>query len=78
MGFDHTRLPLLHHALDEHSRPLAAFGYDEVICESNDSRFAGRLCEFQGPCLAFAPHFGWKGRVEIATKDSIAEVHLVG
>ena len=78
MGFDPQRLPVIRRAFDPHPRPLVDFDRDQITVCSNDTRFTGQLSEFRGAFLAFAPHFGWKGRVEIATKDSIAEVHLVG
>ncbi len=66
MGFDYKRLPVLCQSLDNsHSPPLAAFGYDEVICKSNDQQFDRPLAQFNGTDLAFKPHFGWKGHVEL-------------
>ena len=51
--------------LDDHPLPLATFGYDEIIARSNDERFDGRLANLSGPGLAFRPHSGWLGHVEI-------------
>ncbi|MBW2595341.1 MAG: DUF362 domain-containing protein [Deltaproteobacteria bacterium] len=66
MGFDYKRLPVLYKSLDNsHPLPLAAFGYDAVICKSNDQQFDRSLDEFGGMSLAFQPHFGWKGHVEL-------------
>jgi len=65
MGFDYMRLPVLRHALDKHSLPIAAFEYSEVICRSNRKQFDRPLYEFDGRSLAFKPHFGWQGHIEI-------------
>jgi hypothetical protein len=65
MGFDYKRLPLLCRVLDDHSMPIARFGYDEVICRSNDQDFNRSLNEFNGMSLSFQPHFGWRGHVEL-------------
>ena len=73
MGFDYRRLPVLHRAMEKHPWALAGFEYDHIVCESNDARFARRLCEFQGSCLAFTPHFGWRGHVEVDLPDPLEE-----
>jgi hypothetical protein len=65
MGFDYKRLPALSQALDNHSLPLAAFEYDEVICKSEGRQFDRPLNEFDGVSLAFKPHFGWQGHIEL-------------
>ena len=65
MGFDYVRLPVLCRALDNHSLPVTAFEYDGVICKSNDPQFDRSLHEFDGMSLAFKPHFGWQGHVEL-------------
>lgn len=65
MGFDYRRLPLVREAFGSHPLPLAAFGPEEVSCASNADEFCGPVLEFRGPGLAFRPHFGWDGRVEI-------------
>ena len=81
MGLDFMRLPMLRHALDSnHSLPLTAFEYGDVLCTSNAQQFDGPLNEFDGTSLGFQPHFGWQGHIEInclqvseARTDSYAE-----
>jgi uncharacterized protein (DUF362 family) len=65
MGFDYAHLPALYRALADHSMPLSGFEYDEVICKSTDPQFNRALAEFGGMGLAFKPHFGWQGHVEL-------------
>jgi len=68
MGFDYQKIPMLRAALADHELPLTAFDYDDITCRSNHEPYDRRLADFQGPCLAFTPHFGWKGHVEIAQR----------
>ena len=66
MGFDYTRLPMLHKELgSNHFLPLAAFEYTEVTCKSDDHRFDGALNELDGKGFHFQPHFGWKNHIEL-------------
>ncbi len=64
MGFDWRRIPLLARAWADHSLPLMPGGAGEVALHSNDPRYNGLLADVRGPCLAFEPHFGWKGHIE--------------
>jgi uncharacterized protein (DUF362 family) len=66
MGFEYRRIPMLHRAFANHRLPLASFGFQNVVGGSNDQRFDRPLAEMRGSLLAFKPHFGWKGHVEIA------------
>ncbi len=67
IGFDFMRLPMLRHALDSnHFLPLMAFEHRDVLCRSNAQQFDGSLDEFDGTGLAFQPHFGWRGHIEIS------------
>lgn len=66
MDFDFMRMPVLRRALDNHPLSLAAFEYDDVICRSNVQQFDQPLNEFDGTSLAFQPHFGWQGHIEIS------------
>jgi len=65
MGFDYQRIPMLHRALSDHEFPLVTFDYGDVRGRSNDERFNRRLAEMHGSLLAFEPHFGWKGHIEV-------------
>ncbi|MEN8251261.1 MAG: DUF362 domain-containing protein, partial [Bacteroidota bacterium] len=65
MGFDYKRLPILYQSMLDHSLPLSAFKYDEVICKSNVQQFDLPLGEFEGKGLAFEPHFGWQKHIEL-------------
>lgn len=65
MGFDHTQLPLLCHALDRnHPAPLLTFGYDEIVCRSHVDPAGCPLSRCGALALSFKPHFGWRGRIE--------------
>lgn len=66
IGFDYQRLPVLRVALESHPLPLVAFEHSDVVVRSDDTRYDGRLVNLRGRLLAFEPHFGWKGHVEIA------------
>jgi len=65
MGWDYQRLPMLWRALAEHPLPLAGFGYEAVLCRSDALPFNRPLQQFDGTNLAFVPHFGWQGHVEL-------------
>ncbi len=69
MDFDHRHLPLLCHATDASSLPIAMCGYDGVVCVSNDVRLRGCLSEVAGLNLRFRPHFGWQGRAEVVCSE---------
>lgn len=65
MGFDHTQLPLLRHALDrKHPFPLLTFGYDEIVCRSHVDLAGCPLSHCDTLALSFKPHFGWRGKIE--------------
>jgi uncharacterized protein (DUF362 family) len=66
MGFDWEKIPMLRRALDEHRFPLARFAAGDVDCQSNLPSFDRLLSAFEGSCLAFEPHFGWKGHIEFS------------
>jgi hypothetical protein len=72
MGFEYRRIPMLHRALVNHPLPLASFGFKNVVGGSNDRRFDRPPAEMRGPLLAFEPHLGWKGHVEIAEPSAPA------
>lgn len=65
MGLDYQRIPLLCRAMDEHPLPLADFGYSQVTACSNSPACDQPLTQWQGPHLAFRPHFGWRGHIEL-------------
>lgn len=69
MGFDHERLPVLRRAFEPHPLPLAAFQPCDVTCRSNDPRFDQPVLRIEPPALAFRPHFGWAGHVELRSAD---------
>jgi len=74
MGFDFMRLPMLHNALDSnHSLPLTAFEYGDILCRSNAQQYDRPLGEFDAASLAFEPHFGWKGHVELTPRHGDTE-----
>ena len=65
MGFDYKRLPVLCEAMVKHLLPISASEYDEVVCRSSDPQFDHPLVELSGVSIAFEPHFGWKGHMEL-------------
>ncbi len=65
MGFDHRRIPALFRSLRPHPLPLSSFAHEGVQVQSNDPLFEGPLTELTGSLLAFEPHFGWKGHIEV-------------
>jgi len=65
MGFDWRKLAQLTEACRDHPYPLARFSGDDVEVLSNETAWRGRVGELRGPLLAFEPHFGWKGRLEL-------------
>lgn len=71
MGFDDRRLPVLHRALRDHPLPLVRFGASDVRVRTVDRPTGGTLDELNDESLHFEPHFGWKGRVEMADSATI-------
>jgi hypothetical protein len=65
MGFDYRRIPMLNRALERHRLPLIGFEYSAVTGRSNDPALRGPMSEWRGPMLAFEPHFGWEGHIEV-------------
>jgi uncharacterized protein (DUF362 family) len=74
MGFDYQNIPMLTRALAPHPLPLADFGYADVVARSNDPSYDCPLTDLLGRLLAFAPHFGWAGHVEVTKKSHEAGV----
>ena len=70
MGFDYRRVPMLYRALQPHALPFARFCFDQVVGRSNDPDFNRILAALSGPLLAFEPHFGWKGHIEVSEHAS--------
>ncbi len=66
MGFDHTRIPMLLRSFDKHPMPLAAFGPEDVTVRSNGELMDGPLGQVGSGDGGFAPHFGWRGHIELA------------
>jgi uncharacterized protein (DUF362 family) len=65
MGFDYRKLPMIHKALEAHALPLASCAVANIKCLSNDQSFNRAVTELEGALLAFAPHFGWRGHIEV-------------
>lgn len=70
MGFDPRKIPMLKRALDAHELPLGTFGLDDIALRSNEAAYDCALSEIEGSCMAFEPHFGWRGHVEMAETAS--------
>jgi uncharacterized protein (DUF362 family) len=72
MGLDWRKVPHLAHLFDVHELPLVDFDYDDIEVVSDHEPWNGRLAEIRPEdCMAFRPHFGWKGHVELE-RDAIA------
>lgn len=72
MGLDWRRIPSLSKAFEVQAFPIASFPYSDVVSESNVSRFRGRLEDWDPAAMfAFAPHFGWKGHVELDRRQAL-------
>ena len=65
MGFDYKRLPVLCEAMVKHYLLISTSDYEEVVCRSSDPQFNHPLIELGRVSMAFEPHFGWKGHVEL-------------
>jgi uncharacterized protein (DUF362 family) len=65
MGFDASRLPILHRAYDDARLVLAPFDANDIRVCSNVPEYDGLLTALVGPGLGLEPHFGWKGHIEI-------------
>ncbi|MBN1866422.1 DUF362 domain-containing protein [Candidatus Sumerlaeota bacterium] len=67
MGFDYRRIPLLARAFDSGEFPLAGCRPEDIVLAANREDLSGPLSRLLlKPPMAFEPHFGWKGQVEIA------------
>ena len=71
MNFDYKQLPVLYQAMIKHLLPISAYEYDAVICRSDDPQFDRPLVEFNGTSIAFKPHFGWRGHIELDSPSSV-------
>jgi uncharacterized protein (DUF362 family) len=68
MGLDESRLPLIYRAFDSHRYPLTSSRPEAVSVRSNVPEWNAALPDLTAEsCLAFRPHFGWKGHVELKT-----------
>lgn len=66
MGFDYTKIPIVYKAFEIRHFPLADFAYESIEVISNNHRFHGPLVQLgKKDMLAFKPHFGWKGHIEL-------------
>ena len=70
IGFDYRKLPVFAQALRPHRYSLACGPYEALRCRSNQREFDRRLSDFVGPALAFEPHFGWRGHVEVESRGT--------
>jgi hypothetical protein len=70
MGFDYRKIPYIARSFAPTEYPLAPFSPDEIQTVSNDERWCGRVTSIpREATLAFAPHFGWAGHVELGVED---------
>lgn len=66
MGFDWRCVPTISHAFDSMRWPLASFTSDDVCIAGACSKWSGRVVDVEpASTLAFKPHFGWTGHVEL-------------
>ncbi len=65
MNFDYRKLPMLASVWQSTPHSLAAFDLRQICCRSNVQYWNGSWDEFENaPCIAFRPHFGWRGEIE--------------
>jgi hypothetical protein len=65
MGFDYRKLPIIARALEPHDFPLIDGGIESIDTASNNPAWCGPLAGWKlADVFQFAPHFGWKGKVE--------------
>jgi uncharacterized protein (DUF362 family) len=69
MGFDYRKIPMLARAVLAHPLPLVGFAVESLTSRSNDPVFDRPLAEFEGLCFGFAPHFGWRGQIELSQRS---------
>lgn len=66
VGFSPAKIPIIARAFDQHTLPIATGSIDDVVLESNDPRYRGPLGGLaRSESLRFAPHFAWRGHVEV-------------
>jgi uncharacterized protein (DUF362 family) len=69
MGLDPARIPIVRGAFQARGYPLAEWGWDEVRVLSNVPEWNACLPEIPDhSTFHFRPHFGWKGRIERASR----------
>lgn len=67
MGFDPQRLPIVRQAFACRDYPLTEWDWRAVRLISNQAKWNGAIDAIAGEAtLHFAPHFGWRGRIERA------------
>jgi len=74
MGFSYRRLPLLCRATKDHPLAIAMLDPADVVSQSNDARFAGRLVDLDGACLPSSHTLGGKGILSSPRKDEAGVV----
>lgn len=76
MGLDFAKLPVLRNCFDPHALPLVNVPYERIALRSNHPQYAGVIGALSGRMLAFKPHFGWVGHVEV--EEERHEAGVVG
>lgn len=65
MGFDYRKLPIIDRAFSAHSFPLIDAGVEAIEALSNNPAWQRPPAQWKAAdTFQFAPHFGWKGKVE--------------
>jgi len=73
MGFDFRRIPMLAQAFATRGWNLAPFNPTDILVTSNDSAWSRPLLDIDESCtLSFAPHFGWRGHIELPHRIRMA------
>jgi uncharacterized protein (DUF362 family) len=66
IGFDYKKIPSIANAFNVKSYPFVNFKYDDIRVVSSDKRYNKNLKFIRKEhALSFAPHFGWKGQIEL-------------
>ena len=68
MGFDPDRVPIVSRAFQCRTFPLSDHGWREIVVRSNDAAWNQPLAGISASdTFHFAPHFGWKGHIELVS-----------
>ncbi len=65
MGFDVMKIPKFKNMSENDLKNLYGVEYESIVCASNVKDWDNYLKDFEGKCLNFKPHYGWKNYIEV-------------